>query len=679
MIHSFGDIFNPPGLTNFIGCVQSDIDITGIRSLNFPPFACSDTVTANLFIDGKFFPSTGSRVTFVWYPDRIERQAEYKGIVLRATTALATGKTALVTRLEVENRRGSDSEIRLKFGFRGGVTKSMSPWNTPFPPTETDNEVLIDPERNALLYKARNSPAYMMQGISMKPLTLNRNGTELLLPLRSSETKHIDYVNAIAESENDAQSLYDECMGDVASQLQRTRNYWNEELRAVFTPGNGRYSGYLPTLVTDDPDILKLYHIGMLGVIYFKRDSPHSVYGRAYDTLMPRYWQTVTFLWDYSLSSVVHAMLDPAVMKKYLELWMGLDIHQHFGTDYLTGSGIGPWYSVNDFAMCNIARDYLRWTGDFAWLDSTIESRQGKSSDHVLAYLLKYSTNWHRFRTKSGLADYGGLANLLECVSTYIHEVASLNAANVFNMRFAAELLKQRGETEKSDRMLEEARELVKIIGQLYLPGQGSWGARFPDGTLVDVRQCYDLLTILNTIGADLSEEQVSEITSYFVRELQTPVWMHALSCNDDDAMFSVRPDHQWTGAYPAWPPQTALGLYRVGRTDLAFNWVKGLAKSANQGPFGQAHFAESVVPPEDGGARKAPPDMPYITDWTCSSNGSWVSLIIEGIFGINASLHNGISAQPRFGSFDPSAELHNVHYQGKQYIATRKGIIPAE
>ena len=38
LIHKHGDIFNLPGLTNFIGTVQSDFDITGIRSLNFPPF-----------------------------------------------------------------------------------------------------------------------------------------------------------------------------------------------------------------------------------------------------------------------------------------------------------------------------------------------------------------------------------------------------------------------------------------------------------------------------------------------------------------------------------------------------------------------------------------------------------------------------------------------------------------
>src|SRR5262249_10829299 len=155
---------------------------------------------------------------------------------------------------------------------------------------------------------------------------------------------------------------------------------------------------------------------------YFKRDSAHSVHGRAYTTLMPKYWQPVTFLWDYSLSSLVHALLDPSVMRASLERWMKLDIHKHFGTEYLTGGGVGPWYSVNDFAMTTFAPDYLRFSGDRAWLDHRLEHRVGDQigNQSVVDYLDHYATNGKQFRTKSGLSDYGGLNNLLECVNTYL-------------------------------------------------------------------------------------------------------------------------------------------------------------------------------------------------------------------------------------------------------------------
>jgi hypothetical protein len=330
---------------------------------------------------------------------------------------------------------------------------------------------------------------------------------------------------------------------------------------------------------------------------------------------------------------------------------------------------VGAWYSVNDHAMTVLSRDYLRFNGDLSWLDKHVEGKP------VIEYLDKYAHNHKQFQSKHGLADYGGLNNLLECVNTYLHEVASLNAANVFNLRAAAEFAAARGDASKAKSLREEARALVAEVQKLYVNGKGFWHARFPDGSMKPVRHIYDFITILNRMADDLSDSQKHEMTDFFKRELQTPTWLHALSCDDDDAVFSVRPDHQWTGAYPAWPPQAVTGLYEIGEVDLAFDWLKGLAKSANQGPFGQAHFAESVIAPDAGGARKAPSEWPYITDWCCSSNGAWTNIIIESIFGVRATLNQGITASPQFGKFDSDAVLKNLRYRGKLYTVTRKGI----
>jgi hypothetical protein len=149
---------------------------------------------------------------------------------------------------------------------------------------------------------------------------------------------------------------------------------------------------------------------------------------------------------------------------------------------------------------------------------------------------------------------------------------------------------------------------------------------------------------------------------------------MHALSPEDPDAVFSVRPDHQWTGAYPAWPPLAVLGLLRAGKEQMAIEWLRGLGRSGNQGPYGQAHFAETVVPADAGGAAKAPSDQPFITDWAVSSGGAWVQAIVEGVFGVDASLH-GITAAPRLGFFDPDARLRNLPYQGRYYDVDATGV----
>ena len=141
-----------------------------------------------------------------------------------------------------------------------------------------------------------------------------------------------------------------------------------------------------------------------------------------------------------------------------------------------------------------------------------------------------------------------------------------------------------------------------------------------------EVHHCYDFGTVLITIGDTLSNQVKSEMVRFFREELQTPMWMRALSTRDLDVTFSIRPDHQWTGAYTAWPSLALSALFVAGEGDVAFKWIKGLAETARQGPIAQAHFAETAVAPEaGGGARKAPSDQPYINDWACVSGCAYL------------------------------------------------------
>ncbi|MCA1840291.1 MAG: hypothetical protein ABR507_02360 [Actinomycetota bacterium] len=670
MKHRVGDVFNPPGLTNFLGCVQADFDVTAIRSLNFPPYGSGDTITGGLYINGRYLPTTGAEVTHVWFPDRIVRTAKWDSWAITTTTVMPFGEQAVVVSIEFANQRSERRHVEVSLALKAGVTKAVRPWTDAFPPMGTDHSVTVDQERRAVVFSAKDSTAVSLQGCVPRASWINENKLSFDLDVDGSSSTRIMFIVTIADSASEAASSFDRIAAKGSDLIKETREAWQREIEAVFTKDSGVYSGSLPILETSDPDMARIYNMGVMGVLYFKRESPHSILGRTYDTLMPRYWQSVTFLWDFSLSSLVHTLLDPTTMRKHLEHWMATDIHKYFGTEWITGGGVGGWYSVNDYAMTKMINDYLRWTGDTAWLDSSV----GTSTP--ISFLEDYANAWEGFKSPNGLADYGGIGNLLECVSTYIHEVASLNAANIFNLRTAARVMRFRGDDNAAAKMEASAKSLLGEVMKLYSQGDGFFNARYPDGRLVPVRHCYDFITVTGTIGEELSDVQKKEMARFFTEELRTPVWMRALSSKDDDASFSLRPDHQWTGAYPAWPPQAVSALWKIGEIDAALEWLRGLSKSANQGPFGQAHFVESFMEPEDGGALKATPETPYINDWTCSSNGAWVNIFIESIFGITAGL-DSITAEPRFGAFDPDARLVGIGHQGRMYDADKRGLHP--
>jgi hypothetical protein len=216
----------------------------------------------------------------------------------------------------------------------------------------------------------------------------------------------------------------------------------------------------------------------------------------------------------------------------------------------------------------------------------------------------------------------------------------------------------------------------ARINRLLYVNGKGWWRCGQPDGTYNEVRHCYDFLAVLDNMADDLSAQQKKEMSEFFWEQLGTKKWMRALSSGDPDASWNPRPDHSCLGAYTAWPPKCAKGLYKTDAPEKIVPWLREIAKAGNQGPIGQAHFVEDVHPPFKGAAFKASEDAPYIEDWAAISGGAFTGLVIDTIFGVDHSLYEGLNASPKLDGFDMNAKLEHLHYQGGEYTASSKGVV---
>jgi hypothetical protein len=681
--HHYDDMIAPTGLTNMLGTVRVDHDLTAISAVQFPPVSQGLTQTAVLFVDGRLFASYGMPVTHEWRADRVVRRATVGGLEIETTTVCVPGRTAVAIDIAVRNTGGSDREVRIGLSAAARVTRSQEAWLDAESPSERDTAT-VDGER--LVFSSADAAAWSVQGLAGGSAALsgvadlpdafdtgiggNGRGGELavVLAVPAGGIARTAYVQAVGLSRDDAARTYDAVTTDVPGAVAAAEDFWNRQLHAAFDPDDGEFSGALPVLETASAPLRRLYWWAVLGVIWFRRDFAGNVLGRSYDTLMPNYWGTTTFIWDYSLSSVSHALLDPSEMRNQVRHWISLDIHSHFGTSSLTGGPVGRWYSVNDYAMTRLVHDYVRFTGDTAFLDEIV-------GDQTIAESVRqWATAWKELRRDTALADYGEIDNLLECVSSYTHEVASLNAANVWSMRTAASLAELRGDSGAGAELRAEADALLPAVIERYLPGQGIFAAGQPDGTQLPVRHCYDFSVVGTTIADDLAPRIRDEMVSFFQRELQTDNWMRALSPWDPDASYSPRPDHQWNGAYPAWPADAGRALAALGAPEVLTSWIEGLSRTANQGPMGQAHFVEEAVPGINGGARKAPPQLPYIIDWSCSSSGAWVELVIEALFGVSVAADGTVRAAGCVAALDPHAVLRGLRVGDSAYDIDASG-----
>lgn len=691
IVDRYDDMINPPGLTNHWATAQVDHDVTAIRSLNVPPVAQGDTITAQLYLDGRLARSYGQPVQVQWRPDRVERSTEIDGWRIETTTVCPPGEPAVAVRAVVTNTAAART---LRFGLWLASTVTSRPrWASaelPQAPNELVREGLTvtgrpvadsEVSRSSFGIQLRDgdeaaaSVQRLLAPAGARVLDGGARLVEVEIDLEEGESTEVGYVHAIASSESEASAAVGRVGTDLAAVVSASEKVWDDALAGLFDPEHGQLSGAIPRIETSNEALRTLYHWGAMGVLWFMRDNPASVLGRSYDTLMPRYWATTTFIWDYSLSSQSHALMDPVQMRKQIAHWVSLDIEKHFGTEWLTGKPVGYWYSVNHYAMTRLVRDYVAFTQDRAFLDEVFTDAEGNErrlGEHVRAW----ARAWHRMRRPSGLADYGGIDNLLECVSSYTHEIASLNAANAWCMRVAAELVEMEGgAAEEAAALRAEADEVVRLVQELYLPGAGFFHTRQPDGSLEPTRHCYDFATVGTTIADDLPEHVRAEMVAFFDTELRSPSWLRALSPLDADAGYSLRADHQWNGAYPAWAPDAGRAAIALGGGAVVADWLPGLARSANQGPPGQGHFVEEAADPIEGGARKAPPQWPYLLDWACSSAGSFSELVVSGIFGVEVALDGTVTANGCLDAIDPGARLLGLRVGDRVYDVDAAGV----
>jgi len=683
LTYHYRDLFNCPAAANEFGYAQVGKSVSSITAISFPPYACCGVpetawspgylLTCELFLDGRFLavaaPPEGN-VEYRWYPHRVIRRQTAERLCFTTTMFLPGKQRAVAQSIAIENLSGTRRKFTLSFDMRGAVTKKTKAWFANSP-GEADNKITWDAQRGCLLFEAQHSDCAAAQGFHPQPHRVEQRRMLVFeIELNPGERKQLNLIVALSENGHAALELYDRLQAKFNELEKENEADFTSLVRAAFTPKNSFFSGNLPRLVTNDESLWKLYHNGFANLLFARRVSPDSVYGATYLTLSGHVLPTLGFPWDTSLSSLALALLDPEPLRTLVEVWVTQGMHDHLATDYVTGEAVGPWYAVNDTAIVRCAWRYVCVTGDFAWLDKKVGDRT------LLEHLEEHALYWKKLDHRgTGLGDYGTIENLLEVVSTYLHDVAGMNANNVHAMRSLAQMHEYRGNGARARELRSEAKALAERINRmLYVNGKGYWRAGQPDGSFNEVRHCYDFLAVLDNMAADVSAAQKQEMAKFFWRELHSEKWMRALSQSDVDATWNIRPDHSCLGAYAAWPAMSAKGLYRIDDSKRIALWLREVAKAGNQGPIGQGHFIEDVFPPVNGGARKASEDPPYIEDWCCIAAGAFSELVIDSIFGTELTMSEGIRVKSRLADFDATARLEDLPYQGKLYRITKDG-----
>lgn len=579
------DIANPPAVHNFNQMLVVNRDLTSYfcnPGALYGGYYSKDDWSAGyplvkLTIDKQEYPALQARC----YAYRALRRNQFcNGIAIETDTRMVNEERTVLCQISARNNTPILRQFHLELHVPGTL--------------QADGIGVV----NTTQRKEITSVVYP----SLKPDAVIINGADVVwrwnLKLVSGGSVNIGFIAGDGTNAEQAatQLRVTDRARHFATAFAACKQVWEDRWADAFTPGNKHFSGHLPTLKTLDPALARNYYIGAWTMLALER-TQFPVHPRSFITSGERH-DGEQFYWDASMQATAWAMLEPEGMKATLRRWLvqnprsGLviDIKQTKGFDAkyhdrMTG------YAFNAATIFKTAYDYLRLTGDRAFLNEKLEN--GKT---VLEQMRMYATDWQTLPAGpagSGLVNYGENNNLLECAPAYINCIPSLHAQDVWMMRCAADLYDLHGaagDSEQAKALRAGANKLLPAVLALYKPGEGVWNAYHADGKKVELRHCVDYIYIGNALQNDLTPKQKNEMNDFVKKELFTRDWMRAMSLKDEAAKISDRPDHGPMGAYDGWIPLTVGAMWRLGSPADAFAFYDRTSVVTQEGPFAQAH-----------------------------------------------------------------------------------------
>jgi hypothetical protein len=665
------DLRSLPAMASTNGGAKCTDNMLGVDDVGFPPlFDIMPKGTVRF--DGAELKAQDIR----WYPYQVLRRASSNSYDFESTVSLAAHQNAILFRLKITNSGSTPQNIPLQIDLASfPVLLHEKSWevhgidSNGNPRSDKPSGYTAEVKSNVLVIHDGDGTVVGAFAFSDAPDSLTASGSDekaaisgqakWTLNLFPNDSKTISFVYACGTDEAATVANCQRLATQFDAASAQSKAAWEQLWAAIFQPGNKIFPGNVPTLVTNDAAVSRVYYMSLVSLLSVYRDML-PMQSRVFVSNAPEHNCTMVYFWDTREWAILYALLDPEMLKKTIIDWLSRGLHNGYAEDYLSGKLQGPWYSANDYAVFLQARAYVAVTGDVGFL------KEMAGSKTVLDQLNDVATSWKSLR-KPGrqLADYGGAENLLECVPTYVNEVPSFNAANVWMMREAATLDDLEGKPDQAKQLRADAADLLPNVLALYEPGKGVWTSIHDDGSRVEMRHVFDFATVGQTITSDLQPEVRSQMENFVKTELLTKGWMRAQSLQDVAAASSDRPDHGPMGAFSAWPAETTGTFCDLGDYADAIDLLHRVATVTTEGPFSQSR--ELMGKDFDSPVRIASRgDQTYYV----SSGGSFADVIVSSLFGFDPGFDTTDFVTAFSDSTDRgfAGQMLNIRFHGGLY-----------
>ncbi len=403
----------------------------------------------------------------------------------------------------------------------------------------------------------------------------------------------------------------------------------------------------VPRIVTSDEQLNSLYYRCLLSVL-------ESRWVRENFTPKPFYavgtW-LFTIAWDTSFASELLAMLDPEGLREAFVTFIR--------TGLLTSTYI-PWngkagefaYAQDPFAKMRILQDYLRQTGDLAFLDHV------ENGATVFEWMKRMGRELREKRGRpDGLLDFGGNSNNVLEMRTdgYQHVVAATNGLAADYFRQLAEWGRARHDSEAA--LFEQwASQMQTAINEKLWNEQAGWFQNlYPD----DSRHLVWSYHVFDLLGTGiLSPAQQRRLIAHITEgQFLGPNGMYSISKGDETHWDWMDEDWGGGGQYTGMPLRIAERLFQLGHGELAWDILSRCARWTERYPY----IPQDTFTDYPGDLDEE--DMPLEI-----ASGSGVQAVIFGVFGLRPRLDGALEVSPSYNRKLGQAKLTGYSFRGHSY-----------
>jgi hypothetical protein len=596
----------------------------------------------------------GERIStehYKWLPFQARCTGHIRGIEFSTTTTLLSGIRAGIMELSFGNSTGQKTAIPVQVVTNDQYNYKISldylnNWGFSTPKSKT---TVTDVSDGRGILRVQGDYAIGM-GIDLKeavwePLTRRFHFSVVLDP---GEEKKVFFVFTIGEKEKAAE-LRDAILETPGEYIRQATEYYLSEVRDVFNR--------LPRFTSDNPDLVRFYNRSLSIFITNKYTVPEFVLNPYYGTGAVKGGCQCNYLYSFGQVREIMPLLDAQATKKHILQFLATNcVSDHYAFFPMTGEAFGPWYMVNDEKITALVYNYVKYSGDLAFLNEVV--KDGKT---VLDLLIESAMRLDDKSKPVKLNDYGPAGDHLELgwEFLYNHVMPDLNGRRYDNYKRVSELCEASGKP--LPYLMERAKMVKKLLKEVLWNPELKWFMFADDQGKKDVRYTVQMFKMIGSevLDKDIEDGLLSHLNE---DEFLSPYGLHSMS-KKDPGYDQADVDNGGGGICTSFPTLIAEFLYKEGRCGIADDILQRILWWGSRMPYlGDSQLANEI-------------DYRVHTPLQSElGTGTMAQTIIFGIFGVNSDFRGNITICPKKTILSDELSLTGLKIRGRTVDIRVKG-----